>query len=301
MKSVTHRPDKVLMYAMEQNGTSADVGNVGSAVESSDNSQTAAAMTYANLETLTRLNTEDLTSILSSNQPTNHQTHYTDGSAASNQPTAGYIVSMATDLANPDEASSAEAFALANPDTFVVASRASEDVTTVDDSPNDNDDPQLRVHTYCKSSLRVCVSGTDTIDDVDEAGNPTSLGADSVANRSAELLDLKTVLPGPTTRRVLLIDDGHGDLEMAKSDVEFLLRGDAATVVLREGKRSEVWARFGKIFFQGRKIKGYVACRACNQVIFFDFQLIHILCRRGSERDSFRPTLAKTRRHCYLR
>lgn len=271
MKSGIDRPDKVFMYAMEQNGTSADVGNVGSAVEGNDNSQTAAAaMTYANLETLTRLNTEDLTSILSSsNQPTNHQSHYTDTSAASNQPTAGYIVSMATELANPDEASSAEAFALANPDTFAVASRASEDGANVDDSPNDNDDPQLRVHTYCKSSLRVCVSGADAIDDVDEVGNPTSLGADSVANRSTELLDLKTVLPGPTTRRVLLIDDGHGDLEMAKSDVEFLLRGDAATVVLREGKRSEVWARFGKIFFQGRKIKGYVACRACNQVYAF--------------------------------
>ena len=27
---------------------------------------------------------------------------------------------------------------------------------------------------------------------------------------------------------------------MAKSDVEFLLRGDAAGIVLREGKRSEV-------------------------------------------------------------
>jgi hypothetical protein len=81
------------------------------------------------------------------------------------------------------------------------------------------------------------------------------------------LLDLKTVLPGPTTRRVLLIDDGHGDLEMAKSDVEFLLRGDAAGIVLREGKRSEVWARFGKVTFQGRKVKGYVACVYCRQVI----------------------------------
>ena len=31
-----------------------------------------------------------------------------------------------------------------------------------------------------------------------------------------------------------------------QSDVEFLLRGDAAGIVLREGKRSDVWTRFGK-------------------------------------------------------
>ena len=280
MKGVIDRQGKVFMYTMEQNASSDSGGGGSGAVvagEGGDNSQTAAAMTYANLETLTRLNTEDLTSILSS---TNHQrdhagthTHYADSSATGDEP-AGYIVSMAT------EASSAEAYGLDGQTNYVVdsgtgAEVGNDDCSGVDESATDNEASSLGVHTYCKTSLRVghdrSVTAGAVVEDVDgsqvdAAGNAASL-TDGVAVRSAELLDLKTVLPGPTTRRVLLIDDGHGDLEMAKSDVEFLLRGDAATIVLREGKRSEVWARFGKIFFQGRKIKGYVACRACNQVI----------------------------------
>ena len=50
-------------------------------------------------------------------------------------------------------------------------------------------------------------------------------------------LVLRGSLEGTTP---LLLACSHGDLEMAKSDVEFLLRGDAAGIVLREGKRSEV-------------------------------------------------------------
>lgn len=178
-------------------------------------------MTYANLETLSRLNTEDLTSILSSTQHRHEEdAHYADASAnggGEGEEPSGYIVATAADY---------------HQGAYVVTPSAAEEPAAegVDESTTDNEtsameSSQLSVHSYCKPS------------GAENAGRGVVEGTRATA---AELLDLKTVLPGPTTRRVLLIDDGHGDLEMAKSDVEFLLRGDAAGIVLREGKRSEV-------------------------------------------------------------
>jgi hypothetical protein len=224
-------------------------------------------VTYANLETLTRLNTEDLTSILAHPHHHHHRheeeeeedgTHYADASAngEGGEP-AGYIVATASEAYHQG--------------AYVVTAAASaeEAANNVDgglddQSTTDNEASGLSVHSYCKpSNSQEAVEGRTSTGPSDVVSTRTSAGGAATA---AELLDLKTVLPGPTTRRVLLIDDGHGDLEMAKSDVEFLLRGDAAGIVLREGKRSEVWARFGKVTFQGRKVKGYVACIYCRQV-----------------------------------
>ena len=289
------------------NGSGGGNGGASAQVEAGDNNSQAgaAAMTYANLETLSRLNTEDLTSILSNTN--HHRDHGTahgydhgDHDSASGQdvePT-GYIVAMTSETTS-------EAYALAaGQASYVVTTGAHVDgecegaddgAGVVDDASAETEaanlsEHQLTVHTYCKPNMRVGhvvttegVTGTQgtgaedvEVGQVDASGGGagsnrnslTSIGDGSISTRS-DLLDLKTVLPGPTTRRVLLIDDGHGDLEMAKSDVEFLLRGDAAGIVLREGKRSEVWSRFGKVTFQGRKVKGYVACIYCRQVYAF--------------------------------
>lgn len=273
------RIDKVYLYngpsvvdivAMEQ---STETGGNGTAAGPGDPQAGAAsaAMTYANLETLTRLNTEDLTSILSSTGHHAHHhhhrhddeeeedgTHYADASAngEGGEP-AGYIVTTASEAYHQG--------------AYVVTAAPSADNDNTnndggldDQSTTDNEASGLSVHSYCKpSNTQETVEGRPTAGSSDVVPARSSAGGAATA---AELLDLKTVLPGPTTRRVLLIDDGHGDLEMAKSDVEFLLRGDAAGIVLREGKRSEVWARFGKVTFQGRKVKGYVACIYCRQV-----------------------------------
>lgn len=210
-----------------------------------------ATMTYANLETLTRIEPEDLHSILTGGQHHHHHhhqsvgqegpqtAHYADDSNANED---GGVVVVEGD-------SIAEAFHHQQQDAYV------DGPNTTGDDTGEATHESVSVHSYCKQP-----TGS-----VETANNKTHQQTDS--GRAAELLDLKTVLPGPTTRRVLLIDDGHGDLEMAKSDVEFLLRGDAAGIVLREGKRSEVWSRFGKVTFQGRKVKGYVACIYCRQVL----------------------------------
>jgi hypothetical protein len=258
---------------MEQN---AETGGGGPTAGPGDPQVGAAtaAMTYANLETLTRLNTEDLTSILSSTGHHAHHhhrheeedeedgAHYADASAnGDGEEPAGYIVTTATEAYHQG--------------SYVVTAAPSADETANNDgggngglddqSTTDNEASGLSVHSYCKpSNSQEAVEGRSSTGSSDVVASRSSAVGSATA---AELLDLKTVLPGPTTRRVLLIDDGHGDLEMAKSDVEFLLRGDAAGIVLREGKRSEVWARFGKVTFQGRKVKGYVACVYCRQVL----------------------------------
>ena len=274
--NIDHRVDcvdKVFLYngsssvvdivIMEQN---TETGGNGTAAGPGDPQTvaTSAAMTYANLETLTRLNTEDLTSILSSTGHHHHRheeedeedaSHYANASANGDggEP-AGYIVAAASEAYHQG--------------AYVVTAApsadesANNDGTLDDQSTTDNEASGLSVHSYCKPS-----NSQEVIEGRSSAGSSDVPARNSAgAATAAELLDLKTVLPGPTTRRVLLIDDGHGDLEMAKSDVEFLLRGDAAGIVLREGKRSEVWARFGKVTFQGRKVKGYVACIYCRQV-----------------------------------
>lgn len=263
---------------MEQN---AETGAGGPAAGPGDPQVGAAsaAMTYANLETLTRLNTEELTSILSSTGHHAHHhhrheeeeeedgTHYADASANGDgeEPDAGYIVTTATEAYHQG---SYVVTAAPSADTAANNGGGGGEGGLVDDqSPTDNEASGLSVHSYCKpSNSQEVVEGRSSTGSSDVVPTRSSSSGNATA---AELLDLKTVLPGPTTRRVLLIDDGHGDLEMAKSDVEFLLRGDAAGIVLREGKRSEVWARFGKVTFQGRKVKGYVACIYCRQVYAF--------------------------------
>lgn len=204
----------------EGTGTGATGATASGGTDSQPGSATAMPMTYANLETLSRLNTDDLTSILSSTGQHRHEedAHYADATAnggPEGDESSGYIVSAPAEY---------------HQGTYVVTPSAAEEPANdgVDDSTTDNEasameSNQLSVHSYCKPSA------------AENAGR-----AEGSRTTAAELLDLKTVLPGPTTRRVLLIDDGHGDLEMAKSDVEFLLRGDAAGIVLREGKRSEV-------------------------------------------------------------
>ncbi|XP_057371522.1 uncharacterized protein LOC130692429 [Daphnia carinata] len=262
---------------MEQN---AETGGGGPAAGPGDAQVGAAsaAMTYANLETLTRLNTEELTSILSSTGHHAHHhhrheeeeeedgTHYADASAnGDGEEPAGYIVTTATEAYHQG---SYVVTAASSADTAANNGGGGGEGGLVDDqSTTDNEASGLSVHSYCKpSNSQEAVEGRTSTGPSDVVPTRSSSSVNATA---AELLDLKTVLPGPTTRRVLLIDDGHGDLEMAKSDVEFLLRGDAAGIVLREGKRSEVWARFGKVTFQGRKVKGYVACIYCRQVYAF--------------------------------
>ena len=206
----------------ESNGATGacSAGTNSSGGDSQSGTSSSMPMTYANLETLTRLNTEDLTSILSSTQHRHEEdAHYADASTngGEGEESSGYIVATAADY---------------HQGAYVVtpASEEPTNVEGVDESTTDNEtsameSSQLSVHSYCKPS------GAENI----------GRSVEGTRTTAAELLDLKTVLPGPTTRRVLLIDDGHGDLEMAKSDVEFLLRGDAAGIVLREGKRSEVY------------------------------------------------------------
>ena len=270
------------------NGGAGANGVTSAPVETGDNSQaSSSAMTYANLETLTRLNTEDLTSILSSTAGghavggggVGHVSYHDDhvaGGASQDGHTGGYIVTM-----DAETASAADAYALAaaagQAGGYVVAGAdgGTNNNNGGGGGANDNNDASgdadvANLHTYCKQPAS---SQGDVADGSASASNREGGGGGGgggvASGRAGDLLDLKTVLPGPTTRRVLLIDDGHGDLEMAKSDVEFLLRGDAAGIVLREGKRSEVWSRFGKVTFQGRKVKGYVACIYCRQVYAF--------------------------------
>lgn len=267
MSDCTDR-SRFFLFVMEQSN-GAGVGNAPQA-ESGENSQTGAAtMTYANLETLTRLNTEDLTSILSTGQ--RDEGHHYGDSQAGDEPT-GFIVAMTS----AGDSQSGETYQAG----YVVTQAADGDSASVGGAADERDgaagdadmDPQLAVHTYCKPSMRHVQAETGGGDEGESGEHRANSGlgalSDGVTART-DLIDLKTVLPSPTTRRVLLIDDGNGDLEMAKTDVEFLLRGDAAGIVLREGKRSEVWSRFGKVTFQGRKVKGYVACIYCRQVYAF--------------------------------
>ena len=276
--------DRVVSYVVmeQQNAENAAGPSVPGGPADPQSGAGSTAMTYANLETLTRLNTEDLTSIFSSSANHHHHhhhhhrpedeededvggNHYTDTSADTNgAETTSYIVTTASEAYHQGAYVVAAAPAVSNDDganndgglegPSSVAGTA---------ATADNEVSGLSVHSYCKPS---------NSQDEGRSSGPadgvvaTRSVAGSGGGSATELLDLKTVLPGPTTRRVLVIDDGHGDLEMAKSDVEFLLRGDAAGIVLREGKRSEVWARFGKVTFQNRKVKGYVACIYCRQV-----------------------------------
>lgn len=276
--------DRVVSYVVmeQQNAENAAGPSVPGGPADPQSGAGSTAMTYANLETLTRLNTEDLTSIFSSSANHHHHhhhhhrpedeededvggNHYTDASADTNgAETTSYIVTTASEAYHQGAYVVTAAPAVSNDDganndgglegPSSVAGTA---------ATADNEASGLSVHSYCKpSNSQDEGRSSGSADGVVAARSVAGSGGGS----ATELLDLKTVLPGPTTRRVLLIDDGHGDLEMAKSDVEFLLRGDAAGIVLREGKRSEVWARFGKVTFQNRKVKGYVACIYCRQV-----------------------------------
>ena len=251
--------------AVMEPGTDGSDANVAT-TSAGDPQAGAASMTYANLETLSRLNTDDLTSILSNHHQHHHHhrheddeengAHYADASGEPEaEETATYIVPGSTEAYHQG--------------TYVVTAAGSADdqvnngndpAGLDDQSTTDNEASGLSVHSYCKPSNGQEAAEARPATEIVATNRAASVGT------SAELIDLKAGFAGSTTRRVLLIDDGHGDLEMAKSDVEFLLRGDAAGIVLREGKRSEVWSRFGKVTFQGRKVKGYVACIYCRQV-----------------------------------
>ena len=152
----------------------------------------SSSMTYAHLDSLTRLNTEDLSQILTAAD--HHQVNGADFYEAS--ATAGAA-------GDADQEPPAEE----------------------DEGGSSNSVSQLSVHSYCKQPVN---GGGDPLVPQNSGG--------AAGPPEQQQQQLKTA----TTRRVLLIDEGQGDLEMAKSDVEFLLRGEAAGIVLRDGKRSEV-------------------------------------------------------------
>lgn len=270
---------KVHLYpvaAMEP-GTDGSDANVATA-SAGDPQAGAASITYANLESLSRLNTDDLTSILSNAAHHQHHhhhrheedeengAHYTDAPGEpETEETAAYIVPAGT------EAYHQGAYVVTTAGSADDQVNDGNDPAGLDDqSTTDNEASGLSVHSYCKPSNGQEAAEARATTEVVSANRAASVGAGA----AAELIDLKAGFAGSTTRRVLLIDDGHGDLEMAKSDVEFLLRGDAAGIVLREGKRSEVWSRFGKVTFQGRKVKGYVACIYCRQVTLLSAHIL---------------------------